>query len=275
MRSGTTPPRFPPARTPEEAYFQHVLEQAMARRADARPPTARHLELAMRTIADGIRPKLPTSRIGGHAISLGATKLVLEVGDIADVECDAIVTSGYDDMKMRTGAGDALRRRGGDSIEEEAMRGGPRALGDCVATGAGSLRCKQVLHAVAAWREVSCIARSTWRALFMAEAAGHTRIAMPAIGTGQGRVSMASCADTIAAVLRLHLALGGSKLSEVRVVLRDEQARNTFAEVATGLVFGSERKTDDHDVASAPEDWSAPTLFASEPKRRLSERPPR
>ena len=262
-RAPSPPEPLPAARTPEEAYFQHVVQQAMAQAPDARPATARHVEAAMRTIAEGIRPRLSCARLGPATYSVGETRLVLAVGDLAEAEADAIVASAYSGMSMRSGAGDALRRRGGDAIEEEALRGGPRALGECVATGAGSLRCKSVLHAVGAWKEVSCIARATWRALLLAEAGGHRTIAMPAIGTGRGKVSLASCADTLASVLRLHLALGGSRLREVRVVLYDEASLRAFDEVTGGLFLGTERRPED-DGETSEEVWNARTLLADD-----------
>jgi serine/threonine-protein kinase len=267
---GTTPPRFPPARTAQEAYFQHVVEQAMARRPDARHPTARAFELAMRTLAEGARPTLRCVRTRPGRFAIRATELVLEEGDLADVECDAIVNSAYHDMTMRSGVGDALRRKGGDGIEEEAMAGGQRALGDCIATGAGQLACRQVLHAVGAWNEISCVARATWRALWLAEAAGHRRLAMPAIGTGKGRVSLAACADTLGSVLRMHLALGGSRLTEVKIVLADRAALRTFEEVIEGLLLGEQPVSEDETFCTAT-GWEDATWFAS--GQRAIERP--
>ena len=42
------------------------------------------------------------------------------------------------ELKMRSGVGDALRKRGGDEIETEAMFGGERPLGTCIRTKPGS-----------------------------------------------------------------------------------------------------------------------------------------
>lgn len=72
-------------------------------------------------------------------LSFGRILLRFVVGDIAQAESDAIVSSANFAMRMRLGVGEALRRRGGDVIEEEATRNGEQSLGSCVRTGPGAL----------------------------------------------------------------------------------------------------------------------------------------
>src|SRR5262249_33668137 len=159
------PLRFPEARSAEEAYFQHVLAQMLRRDPEARSPSARASERLLGPLARALRPKLPVIMLGRGQYLIGHVRVSCVLGDIA--EADGIVNSANDEMKMRSGVGDALRRRGGDVIEEEVLEHGKRALGECVATGPGTLRCKAVLHAVSAWREVSCIARTAQRVFLM------------------------------------------------------------------------------------------------------------
>jgi serine/threonine-protein kinase len=106
-----------------------------------------------------------------------------------------------------------------------------------VATTAGTLPYAGVLHAVGGWNEVSCVARATHRAVLLAAERGFRRVAFPAIATGQGRVSLESCADALLGVLVLHATLGGLSLEEVRVVLVDESTHRRFCDVAEGLLF--------------------------------------
>jgi serine/threonine-protein kinase len=260
-------PRFPPARTPEESYFQHVLAQMMARRADARYPNLMIPRHHVHALARSTLPRIAPSRVDSRTFELGSVKVSFEVGDLSQAETDAVVNSATYTMKMRNSLGGALRERAGDEIEVEAMASGERALGDCVATGPGRLRCRGVLHAVGGWKEVSCVARATHRALLLAEELRFARIAMPAIATGSTGVSVESCADAMVGVLRFHLALGGSHLREVRFVLRDEKVFRRFLEVATGLLLGAEDAFRFEDGADAPlessEASSAPTMFAA------------
>src|SRR5258706_7390930 len=167
---------------------------------------------------------------------------------------------------MRSGVGEALRERGGDGIEEEAIAGGERALGDCVLTGPGRLTCRGVLHAVGAWNEVSCIARATQRALLLAEENGFRSIALPAVGNGMGRVGLEACADAMASALVRHVALGSSRLSEVRFVLCDPRSLESFADVARSVLLdGADAAVDDERLdapATADDAETGATVFA-------------
>jgi O-acetyl-ADP-ribose deacetylase (regulator of RNase III) len=135
-------------------------------------------------------------------------------------------------MRMRTGVADALRRRGGDVIEEEAMRGGARPLGSCVSTTSGTLCARMVLHAVSAWNEASCVGRAMQHVFLMGDEFGLKSLAIPALGTGVARVSIETCASAMMTALKWHVALGGTRLENVNIVLSDEQKLRTFREVA-------------------------------------------
>jgi serine/threonine-protein kinase len=177
--------------------------------------------------------------------ALGPTSLVvdecvvtLRVGDLADAKADALVSSANDTLRMRSGVADALRRAGGDAIEAEVLALGQRPLGSCVATGAGALAARHVLHAVSAWNEVSCVGRATQRALLLADELGHGHLAVAALGTGAARVSMEASASAMMTALRHHVALGASRLRQVDVVLWDEASLRTYQRVAEEALRG-------------------------------------
>jgi serine/threonine-protein kinase len=174
-------------------------------------------------------------------------ELTFRAGNIADETTAGIVTSSRYDMSMRSGVGDALRRLGGDSIEKEAMKDGERALGECIATRAGSLHTKWVLHAVSAWDETSCVGRAMMRALSVADSLGTPSLAFPALGTGAARVSLETCANAMATALRWRLSMGGSRLAHVSFVLADESKLAAFRDVAIEALRGS-------DTLAAPVD---------------------
>jgi serine/threonine-protein kinase len=238
----TVTPAFPPPQTPAEAYFQHVLRGMMAKRREDRPPDLFEPATHFATLSTALRP----SRSQEALVMLGKNhfrfldcEIVLRAGDIADEEVDGIVSSATYDMTMRAGVGDALRRRGGDTIEEEAMKQGEHALGECVPTGAGTLRAEHVLHAVSAWNGTSCVGRATQRALSVANRLGLRTLAFPALGTGAAQVSMETCANAIASALRWRLALGGSRFQRVSIVLGSEEKLATFREVAVEALRGT------------------------------------
>jgi eukaryotic-like serine/threonine-protein kinase len=245
------PATFPAARSAEEAYFQHVLAKMLQRNPDERATSAHASERLLGSLARALRPKLPAISMGRGRWLIDRVRVSCVLGDIADQEADGIVNSAHDEMKMRSGVGDALRRRGGDVIEEEVLRQGRRALGDCVSTGPGALKCKAVLHAVGGWREVSCIARTAQRALLLAEDLGLKTLAIPALGTGMAKVAPEASAFAVASALKLHLTLGGSRLEELRFVLYDRMTYDLFAEQVGGVFLGDEETSEEQEVAGA------------------------
>lgn len=240
---------FPPSRSAEEAYFQHVLARMLDRDPMRRMPSMRAPVRLLGPLGRRLRPRLHGIPLGRGELQIGPLRVRCRLGDIADAEVDGIVSSANDEMKMETGVGGALRSRGGQIIEDEAMRGGKRALGDCIATTGGALQCKAVLHAVSAWREASCIARTTQRAFLLAEELGLRSLAIPALGTGAARVSTESCAYAAASALYWHVLLGGSRLREVVFVLYDTHSLEVFIEELSGVILGdNELQTDDDDA---------------------------
>ncbi len=244
-------PNFPAPRNPGEAYFQQVLRGMLAKNKDDRPQDLSGPAAHFATLYGALRPQEAEtfSTLGKNRFRLFGCEITFRAGDIADETTAGIVTSSSYSMTMRTGVGDALRRRGGDSIEREATKEGERALGECLATGGGDLHAKWVLHAVSAWDETSCVGRATLRALSTADALGLPSLAMPALGTGAARVSLETCANAMASALRWRLSMGGSRLVHVSFVLADESKLEVFREVAVEALRGS-----GNEVAKAPVD---------------------
>src|SRR5947208_7597412 len=73
-------------------------------------------------------------------------RLEVRERDIAAVEADAVANAANNHLWMGAGVAGALKRAGGDEIEREAVAKGPIAVGDAVATGAGRLAAKWVIH---------------------------------------------------------------------------------------------------------------------------------
>ncbi len=76
----------------------------------------------------------------------GITVRVVQ-GDICDRQVDALVNAANNHLWMGGGVAGAIKRRGGAGIEQEAMRQGPVAVGEAVATTAGDLPHTYVIHA--------------------------------------------------------------------------------------------------------------------------------
>src|SRR2546422_11468133 len=77
-------------------------------------------------------------------------RLEARTGDISDqADLDAVVNAANTELWMGSGVAGALKRRGGEGVELEAVRQGPIALGDAVRTSAGALPNRHVIHAAA------------------------------------------------------------------------------------------------------------------------------
>ncbi len=233
-------PELPTPKSAEEAFFQHMLREMLSKDRAARPQTAAEAGRHFGSLARALTPSIAAGQmLGRSSLRIGQTMISTHVGDVASAEADAIVCSANYQMTMRAGVGESIRLRGGDSIETEAVAHGEQPLGSCVRTGAGTLAAKHVIHAVSAWNEVSCVGRAMARALIMCDEFGCKTVAMPALGTGAGRVSMEMSTNAMMTALRWHSMLGGSRVSELRVYLGDERKRKIFQEVAEEAIRGT------------------------------------
>src|SRR5712691_11463093 len=107
---------------------------------------------------------------------------------------------------MGGGVAGAIKRRGGEAIEAEAMRQGPVEPGECVITSGGRLASTHVIHAAVMGQDLetsaSLIERATRHALALADEHGLTSIALPAFGTGVGGFPLDECARIMIAAAR-------------------------------------------------------------------------
>lgn len=126
-------------------------------------------------------------------------ELEVREGDIAAVEADAVANAANDRLWMGAGVAGALKRAGGDEIEREAMAQGPIALGSAVATGAGRLPARWVIHGAVMGQDLrtdaDLVARTTRRCLELADELGARSLALPAFGTGVGGFPLDDCAQ--------------------------------------------------------------------------------
>jgi O-acetyl-ADP-ribose deacetylase (regulator of RNase III) len=140
-------------------------------------------------------------------------------GDICDLEVDVIVNAANVTLWMSTGVGGALKRRGGDTIEFEAVRQAPVSVGDAIVTGAGRLAAKWVVHAVSldhnrrtSGRVIEAAVRSTMNRV---RELGAASVAFPALGTGVGGFPLDEAARVTVDTVRAEM----DSLPRVEVVV--------------------------------------------------------
>jgi serine/threonine-protein kinase len=258
---GSAPVPFPAAKSPQEAYFQHLVGRLLERMPEKRFPSLAAARRLLFMLAREIRPSLPAIHVSRGVYQLGGMRIICEIGDIAQAHVDGIVNSARSEMRMEGGVGRSLKARGGQAIEEEAIRGGKRALGDCVSTTGGDLACRAVLHAVSAWKEASCIARTCQRAFLLAEELSLRTLAIPALGTGLARVSPESSAYATMSALQHHVMLGGSRLREVRFVLHDRETFEIYVDEFDEMLLGDAHGHDVEGTRSAADPTTDETIY--------------
>jgi O-acetyl-ADP-ribose deacetylase len=127
--------------------------------------------------------------------------LEVREGDIAAVEADAIANAANDHLWMGAGVAGALKRTGGEEIEREAMAQGPIERGAAVATGAGRLAARFVIHGAVMGQDlrtdVELVRRTTRSCLQLADELGCRSLALPAFGTGVGGLQLDECATAM------------------------------------------------------------------------------
>ncbi len=160
--------------------------------------------------------------------------LTFVVGDLTAQAVDAIVNAANDRLAPGGGVCGAILRAGGPSIFDEAARFGGCPTGDAVATGAGDLPARHVIHAVGpVWRggsndEEALLASAHRRALEVAVELGCRTIAFPAISTGIYGFPVERAAPIAVAAARAFI----DRLEEIRFVFLDEPTRARFATAA-------------------------------------------
>jgi O-acetyl-ADP-ribose deacetylase (regulator of RNase III) len=123
---------------------------------------------------------------------------VLE-GDITELDVDALANAANNELWMGAGVAGAIKRAGGAEIEQEAVAQAPIAVGQAIATGAGNLKAKHVVHAAVMGQDLQTsaelISQATRRTLEVADELGAHTLAMPAFGTGVGGFPIERCAE--------------------------------------------------------------------------------
>ena len=156
-------------------------------------------------------------------------------GDIAQQEADAIVNAANNHLWMGAGVAGAIKRAGGREIEAEAVGKGPIPIGEAVATGAGRLKARYVIHAAVMGQDLRTdadkVRRATQATLRRADELGVTSIALPALGTGVGGFPLGECARVMLDAVEGHVAAGATTLEQVTFALYDAGAYRAFEQV--------------------------------------------
>ncbi len=120
-------------------------------------------------------------------------ELTVKRGDITEEVVDAIVNPSNSHGVMGGGVAWVIKKKGGQEIEDEAVKQALIPVGSAVLTTGGNLKAKHVIHATTMTEPaqrigVDNVRRATAAALECAERNGLKSIAFPGMGTGVGGV---------------------------------------------------------------------------------------
>ncbi|HKE78626.1 MAG TPA: macro domain-containing protein [Solirubrobacteraceae bacterium] len=151
--------------------------------------------------------------------------------DITTLEVDAIANAANTRLLHGGGVAGAIVRAGGQTIQDESDRKAPVALGEAVATGAGSLPARWVIHAATMQlggpTSADIIRRATAATLWKAEELNARSLALVAFGTGVGGFPLDEAAEIEVEEVRRHLDTG-SRLERIVFAVRGAEARSAF-----------------------------------------------
>ena len=134
--------------------------------------------------------------------NVGTLCFKVQSGDITQETTDAIVIISNKDLDIKRGggAGAAILKSGGYSIQQECSQKGPQHSGSVVVTRAGNLNTRFILHIVPSKHQ--SVKASVLKCLQEAEKKGLSSISFPAIGTGNLGMSAIDCARTMLSAIR-------------------------------------------------------------------------
>jgi O-acetyl-ADP-ribose deacetylase len=157
------------------------------------------------------------------------TELQVVDGDITALDVDAIANAANNHLWMGSGVAGAIKRAGGEDIERQAVAQGPIEVGDAVATDAGRLSARWVVHGAVMGQDLrtngDLVRQTTESCLRIADELGAESLALPAFGTGVGGFPLDECARIMVGAVR---AYEPSSLRKVVFAVFDADAADVF-----------------------------------------------
>jgi len=171
---------------------------------------------------------------------IGDCEIKIIQGDITDMAVDAIVNAANNKLLMGGGVAGAIKKKGGVSIEDEAVKKGPIEIGGAVATSAGTLKARYVIHAATMGMDSKTdeikIRNSCAGALRVADELKIKSVAFSALGCGVGGFPLKACAKIMAQEVMKHLREADTSLKEIIFCMREEEAYQIFDKNVAGYI---------------------------------------
>jgi len=172
------------------------------------------------------------------AFEVNGLRVEIVEGDITAADTEAITNAANSHLWMGSGVAGAIKRRGGEIIEREAVAKGPVPVGSAIETTAGELPHRYVVHGAVMGPDLQTsaelIERTTTSCLELADRLGLQSLALPAFGTGVGGFDLEECARLMLGAVA-QFAAERKSLRRVVLALFGEEAFGAFEEAAREL----------------------------------------
>jgi len=156
--------------------------------------------------------------------------------DITTLDVDAIANAANTELLHGGGVAGAISRAGGPEIQRESDELAPITLGEAVATGAGEMPARWVIHAATMEpggpTSAEAIRNATANTLRVADELGASSLALVAFGTGVGGFPVDSAAEIELEEVNRHIG-SGTGLELIVFAVADERAHLAFEEAMT------------------------------------------
>lgn len=167
-------------------------------------------------------------------------ELKVILADITEMKVDAIVNPANNKLLMGGGAAGVIREKGGQEIEDEAVKKGPIKIGNSVATGAGRLPTQYVIHSVTMGMDFQTdefkVRDAVASALQCAEQLKIKSIALPALGCGVGHFPLVGAGKIMTQEVLKFSRQKNTSLKEITFCLYNQKSFDIFNETVTGYV---------------------------------------
>jgi O-acetyl-ADP-ribose deacetylase (regulator of RNase III) len=151
--------------------------------------------------------------------------------DVTALDVDAVANAANTELRHGGGVAAAIARAAGPELERESRERAPIGLGDAVATTAGDMPARWVIHAatmeLGGPTSAEIVERATEATLARAEELGARSLALVAFGTGVGGFPLEEAARIMVGAVRRHE--GGSP-ERVVFAVRGGDAERAFSE---------------------------------------------
>ena len=155
--------------------------------------------------------------------------------DITTLAVDAIANAANTRLMHGGGVAGAISRAGGPDVQRESDEKAPIGLGEAVATTAGDMPARYVIHAatmeLGGPTSAEIIGQATESTLAKAEELGCRSLALVAFGTGVGGFPLAEAASIMVGAVRAHEP---RSLERVVFAVHGADAEAAFKEALAG-----------------------------------------